>query len=456
MESKRNSDEPSEVQDEIIRITKIANAMRDMGTKIGTDQIERAIRLYRTAKTLSQYSYFPLFKVLEGVFVKKKNDFIKLEKAFLSAEEKRSLGSESPRIVDDYRRKIRSNKSINVAGKKEKTELSWKEVEKLSMKKLKRMKLDTTENVEKLNIYRLVETLWNYYRTGNHGYIEMLEDQLAKNSQKRKGIYDNKEGLSIGKRYNLVEKAVEKLVVNPEDPHALAILSNEIGEKFAIDVIRFLILSGKKSLAEHLSSKFISVAVSRTREGKKRTREKTSRLDLRKMLFLSMRSNYPVPIYVDQKKSRGVVVLVDKSDSMRKHYAEAVMLVASLFYSIRKIYLFDEDIKPISLKRWHSKRYLIEEIIKSGVSGYTNITRALKKLENTLRPGDHLIVISDMEQTIADESYITAINRLEKKNVKITLFTIEKHISQLKQLLDPGVKIYPMDYSESKIFLRDF
>lgn len=445
----------SENEDDIVKIAKIANAMREMGSKISTDEIERAIRLYRTAKSFTQYNYFPIFKVLESVFVKRKDDLVRLEKAFLSIEKKRYLGNESvdnskKKEIEDLMRTYRKG-----VEKRETAALSWKDVEKLSKKKLKRMKLDTAENIEKLNVYKLVETLWNYYRTGNRGYLEILEDQIIKNSQKRKGEYNSKDGLSIGKRYESIQKAIERLVLNPEDPKALAFLSSEFGERFTIDVIRFLILSGKKSLAELISSRFVSTAVSESKKGrKKKTREKRHKVDLRKTIFLSMRNTYPTPFYVANEKKKGIVLLVDKSDSMRKHYAEAVMLASSLFYNIKRIYLFDEDIKQISIKKWHSKRYLIEELIKAGVSGYTNITKALKKLEATLRPGDHLIIISDMEQTIADESYVTVINRLRKKNVKMTLFTTEKHISQLKHLLDPGVKILNMEFSGSKIFYR--
>jgi len=438
-----NSRQKSDAECDSEKILKIANIMREMGAKISTDQIEKAIRLYETAKILSQYGYFPLFKVLESIFVKRKEDLERLEKAIRYVDERKYNGAIH---FSGYEEKLRGKEQQKLRRYGGEKELSWSDLERMSMNKLKRMKLDTAENIEKLNTFRLVEHLWNYYRTGNRGYLEMLEDQLIRNSQKRKGSYHSREGSSFGRKYRFIEDAVKKLIVNPEDPWALTILTREFGEKFTIDVVRFLILSGKRALAERLSSRLIASTASRQKRGRKRKgKEKSSRIDLRRTAFLSMRLSYPTVVYLSREREKGFVVLVDKSDSMRKHYSEAVYLIAQMYQMIRKLYLFDEDVRQLSLKKWHSKRYLIEEIIKTGVSGYTNITKAIRKIETALKPGEHLVIISDMEQTVADESYVTAINKLRNKNVRITLFTLEKHIPQLRMLLDPEVRIFPLN-----------
>jgi hypothetical protein len=437
-------------EEDIGRILKIARLMREMGSKISTDEVEKAVRLYRTAEALSDFGFFPIRKVLESVFVKKKEDMEKLDKAIRSVESGEDIEHEitvKPR-KNTFKGKKVSSKVKSSRKKINEQELSWSELEKMSIGKLKRMRLDTDENIKRMILYRQVEMLSNYYRTGNSGYLELLKDKMTKASQKRKGNYESKEGASLGGRYREIEEAVYRLAYNPEDPSALRILSREIGENFAIDALRFLISRKKRAVAEHIASQLVGMAVGKGKKIKiKKSPHRRYRLNIRATAYYTARTQVPTLIYFGKKEDKGITLLVDKSDSMRKHYASAVSIVLSYFDRIKRIYLFDEDVKQISLKKWHSKRYLLEEVLKAGTSGYTNISMALRKIESTLKPGSHLVIVSDMEQTVADESYILAILRLRRKNVKVNIYTIDKHIDDLKSLLEPEVKVYQMGSS---------
>ncbi|MEM3285289.1 MAG: hypothetical protein QXP23_02630, partial [Fervidicoccaceae archaeon] len=295
--------------EEIEKIVRIAHAMREMGAKISSGEIEKAIRLYRTARMLTHYNYFPLSKVLLSVFAKRQEDVEKLEKVLRGSPYKRKI-EEQKKEAPHEKRERKERRKTTERRRTEGYELTWKDMEKMSFKKLKRMKLDTIENFEKLNIYRKIEMLRNYYRTGNEAYLELLKDHIARASQKRKGSYESEEGRSLGNRYSFIERTIGKLAYNPELPWALSVLSREMGEEFTADVIKYLIMKGKRSLAEQIAYSMMNSARQKSERGRKiRSVQRKSRFDVRRTVYLTMRNNYPVPVYIGRIRKKEAVLL---------------------------------------------------------------------------------------------------------------------------------------------------
>ncbi len=442
-------------------IIEIANYMRSKGAAISTHDVELAIRLYRSARALSTYSYFPLKQVLESVFVKRIED----EKIFYEAYSA-VTGYKIPIHVNkpNYHKHNNLDTTINQAKQsgykqeKNNTEFSWRELEEISLSKLRKKGITDPVVKEKVKLAKQLKNMKKYLETQDTAYLDLLETEL-KTSHKRWGERNSIEGRAIDTSFKKVYENLVKLVNNPNDPRALILLAREVKGDFAVKAIKYSLSKGNKTLAEHIASAILK----QTRQGRRlREVRRTgwendyhgTRTNIRKTLHNIVRGYPNKIVYKRKRKTKTITLIVDKSDSMRKH-SSSIIEIASKYYNYTdKIVLFDEKVEVTRVTSSTSRAFLLDKLLKLDFSGYTNISRALRETMKESQPGSTIVIISDLEQTIEDEPYYKELERLARKKHSIIIYTLSKYIPELKQrLLSTRITLRPLE-AETVIFQK--
>ena len=382
------------------KLISIANRLRERGIRVGTMEVETALRLYKSAVLLSGYNYYPLSRIIDAVFVKR--DY---EKA----------------VLDDVLR--------NITG-----ETAEREEAPPSKKKGVREK-----GREKPKVYegppsrsrRCLEMLKRYLETENQGYLDMIIDELR--LHERRELREYRVGGEIA-----LEKLLARFALNPRDYNALARIALMEGGEIAILAMRYLSSNRKRRVAEQIAS-----MLSRSSRGKRlrfkggkweKTYQK-ERMDIRRTLVLKSRGKIGEIAYKKRRRTTNIVLIVDRSDSMRKHADKIVEIASAYLNKASHLVLFSDEVKVTSISSWKSRLYLFNQILDLSFHGYTNISMALRQARRIAKPGSTLVLISDLQQTIKDSSPLKLIEEMGKSGYKIIIYTTKDFSRMLERTL---------------------
>ena len=151
------------------------------------------------------------------------------------------------------------------------------------------------------------------------------------------------------------------------------------------------------------------------RRGKKRYMSyEGGEVSLRESLYNIVRGRMPFVVTYARRRLHRVVLVLDKSASMRRHLFYAVVSAASLAHLIDRLVVFDEVPYVVPRSVVANPYSLIEYIVSLRFGGYTDIVAALYAATRGLTPR-RLILISDLRQTVVrNESLFDVLNSLLK------------------------------------------
>jgi uncharacterized protein with von Willebrand factor type A (vWA) domain len=373
------------------RLVSIANRLRERGVKVGTMEIETALRLYKAAILLSGYNYYPLSRIIDAVFVKR--DY---EKA----------------ILDDV---LRSTVGESVERGEE---ASSKKKGKAERKQEKSRAMGGSSSRGR----RCLEMLKRYLETENQGYLDMIRDELRIDTRSEVKEY------RVGGEITL-EKLIARFALNPRDYSALARIALMEGGETAILAMRHLSSKRKRRVAEQIASMLVKLSGGRRLRVKGGKWEKTyqrERIDIRRTLVLKSRGKIGEVAYRRRRKTANIVLIIDRSDSMRKHADKIVEIASAYLNKASHLVLFSDEVKVTSISSWKSRLYLLDQILDLSFHGYTNITMALRQARRLAKPGSTLVLISDLQQTIKDHSPLKLIEDLGKGGYRIIIYTTKE------------------------------
>lgn len=136
-----------------------------------------------------------------------------------------------------------------------------------------------------------------------------------------------------------------------------------------------------------------------------------TRLLVRDTLYKITRLQDVRPVYESRRKVPGYVLVVDKSGSMRP-YSVTATLAASMFATvIKRLVLFDSNVYVYDDITRRSKRIVLDLLLSTEFSGYTNIVAALREASRGIKPSI-LILLTDFRQTVHDEEPLEVLRSL--------------------------------------------
>ena len=373
------------------RLVSIANRLRERGVRVGTTEIETALRLYKAAILLSGYNYYPLSRIIDAVFVKR--DY---EKAILDDVLRSTVGESVERGE-----KAPSKKKGKAERKQEKSRVM---------------------GGSSLRSRRCLEMLKRYLETENQGYLDMIRDELRIDT--RSEVKEYRVGGEIA-----LEKLIARFALNPRDYSALARIALMEGGETAILAMRHLSSKRKRRVAEQIASMLAKLSGGRRLRVKGGRWEKTyqrERIDIRRTLVLKSRGKIGEVAYRRRRKTANIVLIIDRSDSMRKHADKIVEIASAYLNKASHLVLFSDEVKVTSISSWKSRLYLLDQILDLSFHGYTNITMALRQARRLAKPGSTLVLISDLQQTIKDHSPLKLIEDLGKGGYRIIIYTTKE------------------------------
>jgi uncharacterized protein with von Willebrand factor type A (vWA) domain len=373
------------------RLVSIANRLRERGVRVGTMEIETALRLYKAAILLSGYNYYPLSRIIDAVFVKR--DY---EKA----------------ILDDV---LRSTVGESVERGEE---APSKKKGKAERKQEKSRAMGGSSSRGR----RCLEMLKRYLETENQGYLDMIREELRIDT--RSEVKEYRVGGEIA-----LEKLIARFALNPRDYSALARIALMEGGETAILAMRHLSSKRKRRVAEQIASMLAKLSGGRRLRVKGGRWEKTyqrERIDIRRTLVLKSRGKIGEVAYRRRRKTANIVLIIDRSDSMRKHADKIVEIASAYLNKASHLVLFSDEVKVTSISSWKSRLYLLDQILDLSFHGYTNITMALRQARRLAKPGSTFVLISDLQQTIKDHSPLRLIEDLGKGGYRIIIYTTKE------------------------------
>jgi hypothetical protein len=152
------------------------------------------------------------------------------------------------------------------------------------------------------------------------------------------------------------------------------------------------------------AQRLLAVVSSRLRHlgragGSERAWSRRGRLDLRKAMRLRFFISSAYDIAVTRRSKEKVVLVVDKSGSMKPYAAACIIAAASFAENLSRIVLFDSQVYVLKGGKLSLDR-LLDILFNVEFEGYTNVTAALLEAVKG-HPPSKLVLISDLRQTVA-------------------------------------------------------
>lgn len=166
------------------------------------------------------------------------------------------------------------------------------------------------------------------------------------------------------------------------------------------------------------------------------------RLHIRKTLENIVRFSSNPIVKTTRYSTKQYTVVVDKSGSMRPYAIYTVLAASALAASISRLIIFDENATMYSnLKRVNPLR-IVDLVLSTKFAGYTDIVNALRLAARATIP-QHMVLISDLKQTIAvDESIEEILRELRQRGWRITIILPPKHDTRVVNKIRHYARLY--------------
>ncbi len=152
------------------------------------------------------------------------------------------------------------------------------------------------------------------------------------------------------------------------------------------------------------AQRLLAVVASRLRRSGAGARERVwgrrGHLDLRKALRLRFFLSGDYNIAVSRRGREKVVLVLDKSGSMRPYALACVMAAASFAENVSRIVLFDSRVYVMNVRGRLRLQRLLDSLFAVSFEGYTDVARAVAEATRA-HPPSKLVLISDLRQTVA-------------------------------------------------------
>ncbi|RUM46697.1 MAG: hypothetical protein DSY37_04630 [Hyperthermus sp.] len=179
------------------------------------------------------------------------------------------------------------------------------------------------------------------------------------------------------------------------------------------------------------------------------------RIDTRASLYNMLRLQPPFTVFSKYRRTGGIVLVVDKSASMKRYAFDTLIAAAALAPLIKRLVLFDSTVTVFEGPRILRRKPLeiVNTILSTTFNGYTDIIAAVKHAVQGLPPGK-LIIVTDYEQTIPrPEDPGEVLEEIGERGWRIHLFTFSStpgrelkgirvyRVAEAKEIIDTLTKI---------------
>ncbi|HIQ24138.1 MAG TPA: VWA domain-containing protein [Pyrodictium delaneyi] len=166
------------------------------------------------------------------------------------------------------------------------------------------------------------------------------------------------------------------------------------------------------------------------------------RLHMRKTLENIVRFSSNPIVRTTKCSTKQYTVVVDKSGSMRPYAVYTVLAASALAASISRLIIFDENATMYSnLKRVNPLR-IVDLVLSTKFAGYTDIVNALRLAAKATMP-QHMVIISDLKQTIAVDGSVEEILReLRQRGWQITIILPPRHDTRMLNKIRQYARLY--------------
>ncbi len=170
----------------------------------------------------------------------------------------------------------------------------------------------------------------------------------------------------------------------------------------------------------------------------------SGKLNIRKTLYNFIRYNYVIARR-DRKRIQRITALIDVSGSMLRYSIWALLSLGTVFPLLKYCILFSDRVRiykvghysPISLM----SRFL-NHVFLEGFKGYTNIALTVERAIEVSKPGDSIVLFTDLEQTVDYKDPVEVIERANKIGRRIIVFVPPFHREDVAfELSSRGVEV---------------
>ncbi|WP_338252296.1 vWA domain-containing protein [Pyrodictium abyssi] len=166
------------------------------------------------------------------------------------------------------------------------------------------------------------------------------------------------------------------------------------------------------------------------------------RLHIRKTLENIVRFSSNPIVRITRYSTKQYTVVVDKSGSMRPYAVYTVLAASALAASISRLIIFDENATMYSNLKLVNPLRIVDLVLSTKFAGYTDIVNAIRLAARAAMP-QHMVLISDLKQTIAaDEPIEDILRELRQRGWRITIILPPKHDTRVANKIRHYARLY--------------
>ncbi len=292
------------------------------------------------------------------------------------------------------------------------------------------------------DISRVMDRVAAALRTGNPGYLDIA---LSENS----GYGDTGVEEVIRPFYELIETGS----ITAENWDQLAKRIYQLNPSTSLEIVMLMYARSRDAFFKRRVLRLATMLLQRKwRQGarpgrvfKYYTTSHRGRLDLYRSLRNIVGLRREVAVYARKTGVRRIVLVLDKSGSMKPYALNVLLAAASIAPFIEKLVIFDDKATVYDMRRSVSKRdfvKVIDLLLSTEFYGYTDIVTAMEKAASS--GSRKIVVVSDLRQTVVHEDTVyEAFSSLAKRGYRIYVLappSLDVHVA--KTLEEAGIKVF--------------
>ena len=400
----------------------------DLG-KLGIEQLARIYR-YARSRPLRRHVASVLSRIAASRNRLSENEArlvldIAIREKMLDEKLLNKLIKANPRLIDRLRKSISSEELLDIAlsdrGNENSVEIAAKALgvppvhkkalrviltNNVLLEKARKKELGSTELALLSKIAEAREMLFrSILSQGEQAYRDYALAELEKAKEMLSQIKDREVLTELRKIYERVSYEASTLMTG----NNYAALKSLVRDLSFTDAVKLLssVASSTDSRTKHYAMRLLYIITRRyaglfskgRRAAVAITRSGFGRISTRHTIHNIVRMK-PNPVTVrSSKRTKSIVLVIDKSGSMRDYAIAALLSAAALAPLVKRIVFFDENIYVLNKLSRVNIHKLIELVFSTQFRGYTNIVSALDAAVKGIS-ASKLVLISDLKQTV--------------------------------------------------------